>query len=119
MLSQVFHKENNLRYKTPAEKKAQRRKLVKPLLDAFYRFIEGIAYPMHKLKDAVKNALKLKACVYQIFEIGELSLSNNSVEQSIRLSTIHYSQKQPVCEIYSRCGSKCDLLYDRSDGQTK
>ena len=43
LLSRVFHKENNLRYKTPVEKKAQRRKLVKPLLDAFYRFIEGIA----------------------------------------------------------------------------
>ena len=85
LLSRVFHKENNLRYKTPTEKKAQRRKLVKPLLDAFYCFIEGIAYPMHKLKDAVKNALKLKD---QIFEIGELSLSNNSVEQSIRPSAI-------------------------------
>ena len=88
LLSRVFHKENNLRYKTPAEKKAQRRKLVKSLLDAFYRFIEGIAYPMHKLKDAVKNALKLKDRVYQIFKIGELPLSNNSVEQSIRPSTI-------------------------------
>ncbi len=84
LLSRVFHKENNLRYKTPAEKKTQRRKLVKPLLDAFYSF----AYPMHKLKDAVKNALKLKDRVYQIFEIGELPLSNNSVEQSIRPSTI-------------------------------
>ncbi|MEO5287111.1 IS66 family transposase [Limosilactobacillus allomucosae] len=72
-----------MRYKTPAEKKAQRRKLVKPLLDDFYNFIEGIAYPIHKLKDAVKNALKLKARVYQIFKIGELPLSNNSVEQSI------------------------------------
>ena len=88
LLSRVFHKEKNLRYKTPAEKKAQRQKQVKPLLDAFYRFIEGIAYPMHKLKDAVKNALKLKDRVYQIFEIGELPLSNNSVEQSIRPSTI-------------------------------
>ena len=115
LLSRVFHEENNLRYKTPAEKKAQRRKLVKPLLDAFYRFIEGIAYPMHKLKDAVKNALKLKDRVYQIFKIGELPLSNNSVEQSIRPSTI-IRKKQPVCEIYSRCGSQCDLLYDRSDG---
>ena len=85
LLSRVFHKEKNLRYKTPADKKEQRRKLVKPLLDAFYRFIEEIAYPMHKLKDAVKNALKLKD---QIFEIGELSLSNNSVEQSIRPSAI-------------------------------
>ena len=115
LLSRVFHEENNLRYKTPAEKKAQRRKLVKPLLDAFYRFIEGIAYPMHKLKDAVKNALKLKDRVYQIFKIGELPLSNNSIEQSIRPSTI-IRKKQPVCEIYSRCGSQCDLLYDRSDG---
>ena len=88
LLSRVFREENNLRYKTPAEKKAQRRKLVKPLLDAFYRFIERIAYPMHKLKDAVKNALKLKDRVYQIFKIGELPLSNNSVEQSIRPSTI-------------------------------
>lgn len=87
-----------MRYKTPVEKKAQRRKLVKPLLDAFYRFIEGIAYPMHKLKDAVKNALKLKDRVYQIFKIGELPLSNNSVEQSIRPSTIIscLRNRQPV-----------------------
>ena len=40
------------------------------------------------LKDAVKNALKLKDRVYQIFETGEPPLSNNSVEQSIRPSTI-------------------------------
>lgn len=43
---------------------------------------------MHKLKDAVKNVLKLKDRVYQIFKFGELPLSNNSVEQSIRPSTI-------------------------------
>ena len=83
LLSRVFYKEKNLKYTTLAEKKTQRQKQVKPLLDASYRFIEGIAYPMHKLKDAVKNALNLKARVYQIFKIGELPLSNNSVEQSI------------------------------------
>ena len=107
-----------MRYKTTAEKKAQRQKQVKPLLDTFYNFIEGIAYPMHKLKDAVKKALNLKARVYQIFKIGELPLSNNSVEQK-HPTVDHHSQKQPVCEIDSRCGSQCNLLYDRSDGQTK
>lgn len=104
LLSRVFHKENNLRYKTPVEKKAQRQKMVKPLLDDFYNFIEGIAYLIHKLKDAVKNALKLKGRVYQIFEIGELPLSNNSVEQSIRPSTI-ILKNSLFLEIDSRCES--------------
>lgn len=88
LLSRVFHCENNLQYQTPAEKKAQRQKLVKPLLDAFYTFIEGISNPMHRLRNAIKNAVKLKSRVYQIFEICELPLSNNAVEQSIRPSTI-------------------------------
>ena len=88
LLSKVFHCENNLQYRTPAEKKEQRQKLVKPLLDTFYAFIEGISNPMHRLRNAIKNAVKLKSRVSQIFEIGELPLSNNAVEQSIRPSTI-------------------------------
>ncbi|MDY3962205.1 MAG: IS66 family transposase [Limosilactobacillus reuteri] len=101
LLSRVFYSENNLRYKTSAEKKAQWRKLVKPLLDDFYNFSERIAYPMHKLKDAVKNDLNLKDRIYQIFKIGELPLSNNSVEQSIRPSTI-IRKNSLFSEIYRR-----------------
>ena len=40
------------------------------------------------MRKAIQNAIQLKSRVYRVFENGQLPLSNNSVEQSIRPSTL-------------------------------
>ncbi|MBB1071097.1 IS66 family transposase, partial [Limosilactobacillus reuteri] len=62
---------------------------VKPLMDKFYNYISQISQPIGQLRKAIQNAIQLKSRVYHVFEKnGQLPLSNNSVEQSIRPSTL-------------------------------
>lgn len=88
LLSRVFHTENQLNYQTAEEKLAERQLKLRPLLDNFYQYLETIRHPIGKLRDAIENAMKLRSRVYRIFENGQLPLSNNPVEQSIRPSTL-------------------------------
>lgn len=88
LLSQVFHSENQLSYQTANEKLVQRQIHVKPLMDKFYNYISQISQPIGQLRKAIQNAIQLKSRVYRVFEHGQLPLSNNSVEQSIRPSTL-------------------------------
>lgn len=44
--------------------------------------------PLKPLRNAITNALKLKKCVYQIFDHGELPLHKNHDEQIIRPTTL-------------------------------
>ncbi len=88
LLSQVFHSENQLSYQTANEKLVQRQIHVKPLMDKFYNYISQISQPIGQLRKAIQNAIQLKSRVYRVFENGQLPLSNNSVEQSIRPSTL-------------------------------
>lgn len=88
ILGTVFHKENGLVYQTAEEKRQQRITHVKPLLDKFYQYLESITSPRGRLAAAIKNALKLRARVYRIFENGQIPLSNNSLEGEIRFTTL-------------------------------
>lgn len=88
LLGGVFHKENGLVYRSKEEKRQQRITHVKPLLDKFYRYLESIISPQGRLRTAITNALKLQARVYQVFEDGQLPLSNNALEEEIRFTTL-------------------------------
>lgn len=88
ILSQVFHTENQLCYRTANEKLEQRQIHVKPLMDKFYDYIIHIERPIGQLRRAIQNAIKLKSRVYRIFEDGQLPLTNNPVERCIRPSTL-------------------------------
>ena len=88
LLSHVFHKENGLKYQSSKEKLALRKEKIKPLLDQFYDYLVKIEHPMGKLRKAIENAQRLRQRVYRIFENGQVPLSNNAVEQTIRPSTL-------------------------------
>lgn len=88
LLGAVFHKENELTYQTEEEKRQQRVRQVKPLLDRFYHYLNSIVSPRGRLGAAIKNALKLQARAYRIFEDGQIPLSNNALEGEIRLTTL-------------------------------
>lgn len=65
-----------------------RKEKIKPLLDQFYDYLVKIEHPMGKLRKAIENAQRLRQRVYRIFENGQVPLSNNAVEQTIRPSTL-------------------------------
>ncbi len=88
LMRPIFYKENRLNYHTHEEKLVQRQLHIKPLVDEFYTYLENIDFPQGRLKSAIKNALRLKSRMYRIFEDGRVPLTNNSVEQAIRPSTI-------------------------------
>lgn len=88
LMRPIFYKENRLNYHTHEEKLVQRQLHIKPLVDEFYTYLANIDFPQGRLKSAIKNALRLKSRVYRIFEDGRVPLTNNSVEQAIRPSTI-------------------------------
>lgn len=90
ILARVFHTEKRLKYSSANEKAAQRRQYLKVMIDRFYELIEKALTesPLKPLRNAINNAINLKARVYQIFSHGELPLHNNHNEQLIRPTTL-------------------------------
>lgn len=90
ILAKVFHIEKRLKYSSASEKAAQRHQHLKAVIDDFYQLIEGALTKssIKQLRNAIKNALKLKKRVYQMFRHGELPLHNNYNEQLIRPTTL-------------------------------
>nr|WP_283548087.1 IS66 family transposase [Ligilactobacillus salivarius] len=88
LLMRIFEKEKNFEYQSATEKAQKRKLYLKECIDKFYNFLETIINPSGKLKRAVEHAQKFRSRLEQIYEIGELPLSNNAAEQVIRLSTL-------------------------------
>lgn len=61
---------------------------MKKYVDEFYDFLDTIPNPSSKLKKAIEYAKKFQPRLENIYKIGELPLSNNPIEQVIRLSTL-------------------------------
>ncbi|OXC09712.1 hypothetical protein AYP76_02895 [Ligilactobacillus agilis] len=57
-------------------------------VDKFYDFLDTILNPSGKLKKAIGYTRKFRTRLEKIYEIGELPLSNNPVEQAIRPATL-------------------------------
>ena len=57
-------------------------------VDKFYDFLDTILNPSGKLKKAIGYARKFRTRLEKIYEIGELPLSNNPVEQAISPTTL-------------------------------
>lgn len=76
--------------------------------DRKHATVTRIDHPMGKLKNAIRNALKLKARVYRIFECGQLPLSNNAVEQTIRPATLI---RKNYLFAKSVAGTKANAIY--------
>ena len=57
-------------------------------VDKFYDFLDTILNPSGKLKKAIGYARKFRTRLEKIYEIGELPLANNPVEQAISPTTL-------------------------------
>ena len=88
-IGKIFEIEQQLEYETKEEKLKQRILRLKPAVDEFFEFLKQVVHKTNsKLRTHIESTLKLEPRVYRIFEDGQVPLSNNDIEQSIRFSTI-------------------------------
>ena len=72
--------------KLPAEERlVQRKEKSAPVLEAYWKWLNTISRPTGKLKGAVTYAQNQKAHLCAFLEHGEIEISNNQVENAIRL----------------------------------
>ena len=82
--NRLFALERKLEDLTDEERQAQRQEEAKPILDAYWAWVDTIRLPSGKLKDAVTYALNQKVYLCAFLEHGEVEISNNQVENAIR-----------------------------------
>jgi len=87
----LFAIEKTLQDLSGEERKAQRLEQEKPVLEAFWSWIDSVknrAVPKSKSRDALRYALNQKEGLMNYLEDGNCSISNNLAENSIRPFTI-------------------------------
>ena len=82
--NRLFALERKLEDLTDEERRLQRQKQAKPILDAYWAWVDTIRLPSGKLKDAVTYALNQKEYLCTFLDHGEIEISNNQVENAIR-----------------------------------
>lgn len=87
--NQLFAIEKDLKNLSDSERKTQRQCRLKPILEEFWTWLEGLSVlAKSKLGKAVTYGLNLKEELMRVLEDGRLVLSNNSAERHIRPLTI-------------------------------
>ena len=82
---QIYHEENLLSGMTAEERYKQRQVKVKPLLDAFFAWLETLQVSgKSALSKAVAYALNEKPYLYTFLENGNVPIDNNRAENAIR-----------------------------------
>lgn len=83
--NQIYHEEGILADLTAEERYEQRLVKVKPLLDAFFAWLETLQVSgKSKLADAIRYALNEKQYLYTFLENGNVPIDNNRAENAIR-----------------------------------
>ena len=82
--SQLFEIEQKLEELTDRERLEQRRLLSKPIVEAYYAWLQTIFKPAGKLKKAITYALNQREYLCAFLNHGEIEISNNQVENAIR-----------------------------------
>ena len=82
--SRLFEIEQKLEQLSDTERLEQRRLLSRPLIDAYYTWLDTIFKPTGKLKKAITYSLNQRAYLCAFLEHGEIEISNNQVENAIR-----------------------------------
>lgn len=82
--NRLFRLERTLEELRDAERQEQRRIKAAPIVDEYYAWIETIARPTGKLKEAITYALNQKDYLRAFIDHGEIEISNNQVENAIR-----------------------------------
>lgn len=91
--NKLFEIEDTLESQTSEKRKAERLKQERPVLEAFWTWVEsartsGRILPKSKLSDALNYAHNHKEDLMNYLEDGECSISNNLAENSIRPFTV-------------------------------
>ena len=87
--NKIYHEEGLLKELTAEERYKQRLLKVKPLIDAFFAWLESLNISgKTKLADAVRYALNEKPYLYTFLEDGNVPIDNNRAENAIRPFTI-------------------------------
>lgn len=89
MISNIFNEENKLneKVKSTDELKRQRLLKVKPLVDKYFNYIEGLYNKVDKssiLGKSIKYSINIKADLYRFFEDGHIPMTNNIAERAIK-----------------------------------
>ena len=82
--NRLFELEHQFEELTAEERLIQRKEKSGPVLEAYWKWLNTIARPTGKLKDAVTSAQNQKAHLSAFLEHGEIEISNNQVENAIR-----------------------------------
>lgn len=82
--SQLFDVEKKLEGLPDAERRERRQLLSKPIVDAYYAWLDTIFKPAGKLKKAITYSLNQRECLCAFLDHGEIEISNNQVENAIR-----------------------------------
>ncbi|MEE3451651.1 MAG: transposase, partial [Acutalibacteraceae bacterium] len=83
--NKIYHEENLLKEMTAEERYNQRLVKVKPLLDAFFTWLETVPVKGNsKLAQAVNYALNERNYLYTFLENGNVPIDNNRAENAIR-----------------------------------
>ena len=84
MISEIYAEDNKLSKLSIDEKTEKRQKLIKPLTEKFFGWIETINAGTDSLKSAVNYALKQRTSLLRFLENGIIPLDNNRAERAIR-----------------------------------
>jgi len=87
MIGKIYDADEKLKYIGATERKQARIMKVKPLVDEFYEFIEGLEQsPLmsNRLKDAIGYALNQKEYLCRFLEDGYIPIDDGASERAIR-----------------------------------
>ena len=90
-IRELFKIEKELRDLTPEERKSQRLEKEKPVLDAYWKWVESSrdkVLPKSKISQALNYSLTNKAQLEAYLQDGRCAISNNTAENSIRPFTV-------------------------------
>ena len=83
--NKIYHEEGLLADMSSEERYEQRLVKVKPLLDAFFAWLETLPVSgKSKLADAIRYALNERKYLYTFLENGDVPIDNNRAENAIR-----------------------------------
>lgn len=82
--NQIFEIEHELESLVDEERQQERQRRSKPIVEAYYAWLETLFQSSGKLKQAVSYAINQREFLCAFLEHGEIEISNNQVENAIR-----------------------------------
>lgn len=84
-IKRIYHEEGLLKNCTADERYKERQKIIKPLIDEFFAWLEPLPVSgKNKLAEAIGYAKNEKAYLYTFLENGNVPIDNNRAENAIR-----------------------------------